>query len=82
MVNDSLFPGEPKGTELGEKTAKKKAGCLLGLLLGGGGLGSAIWREQSPGWTREGCTHSGCRGGWCDLGPVTEGLSGVVSLSL
>lgn len=23
MVNDSLFPGEPKGTELGEKTAKK-----------------------------------------------------------
>lgn len=44
MVNDSLFPGEPKGTELGEKTAKKKAGCLLGLPLGGGG-----WVQPSGG---------------------------------
>ena len=73
-----------KGHRTGRKDSKKKAGRLLGLPLGGGWLGSAIRREQRAlGWTREGCAHSGCRGGWCDLGPVTEGLSGVsVSLSL
>ena len=73
-----------KGHRTGRKDSKKKRGVCWACLWGVGG-----WDQPSGGsrellgWTREGCAHSGCRGGWCDLGPVTEGLSGVsVSLSL
>ena len=45
MVNDSLFPGEPKGTELGEKTAQKKRGVCWACLWGVAGFSPQVGAE-------------------------------------
>lgn len=73
MVNVSLFPGEPEGTELGEEIAEKRRICQA--CLGGGGAGMASTRrEQRLGQDKEcpGVWHaSGCWGRPCDLGQVS-----------